>query len=403
MSGIKQIFNKEMARIFKDKKMVFSVFLLPVLIMVVILSIVNGLASNMKDDIESHVAQVYIVNEPEALNDILDASKAKFKLKSIDGAKEMKQAKKEILDGEADLIVEFPDNFQQEIENYQEGSQIPQVKTYQNPSEDYSRTAADNMDAALEAYRQFLLSQRVSDMEQLTVFQINSDNDEMYIQDEKKASGKAIGTMLPYFITILLFAGAMGIGTDMIAGEKERGTMASLLVSPIKRSLHRNFGKVFSLMTVSGISSLIYVIAMVICAPIMMGYMGGLDKLSISLSPQQGIMLGAMLVALSFLYSSIIALFSVFAKSTKEASTYVMPAYMLVLIVGLLTMFTSGEPSQTTYFIPFYNNALVLQGILSQEVTMFQYGVTLAETLAIGAILLGVIVKAFESEKVMSA
>ena len=342
------------------------------------------------------------MNEPEALNDILDASKAKFKLKSIDGAKEMKQAKKEILDGEADLIVEFPDNFQQEIENYQEGSQIPQVKTYQNPSEDYSRTAADNMDAALEAYRQFLLSQRVSDMEQLTVFQINSDNDEMYIQDEKKASGKAIGTMLPYFITILLFAGAMGIGTDMIAGEKERGTMASLLVSPIKRS-SIVLGKVFSLMTVSGISSLIYVIAMVICAPIMMGYMGGLDKLSISLSPQQGIMLGAMLVALSFLYSSIIALFSVFAKSTKEASTYVMPAYMLVLIVGLLTMFTSGEPSQTTYFIPFYNNALVLQGILSQEVTMFQYGVTLAETLAIGAILLGVIVKAFESEKVMSA
>ena len=109
MCGIKQIFNKEIDRIFKDKKMVFSVFLLPVLIMVVILSIVNGLASNMKDDIESHVAQVYIVNEPEALNDILDASKAKFKLKSIDGAKEMKQAKKEILDGEADLIVEFPD------------------------------------------------------------------------------------------------------------------------------------------------------------------------------------------------------------------------------------------------------------------------------------------------------
>ena len=402
MSGIKQIFNKEMARIFKDKKMVFSVFLLPVLIMVVILSIVNGLASNMEDDIESHVAQVYIMNKPETLNDILDASGAKFKLKDIDSAKEMKQAKKEILEGEADLIVEFPDNFRQEVEDYREGSKIPQVKTYQNPSEDYSRAAADNMDAALEAYRQFLLSQRVSDMEQLTVFQINSDNDEMYIKDEKKASGKAIGTMLPYFITILLFAGAMGIGTDMIAGEKERGTMASLLVSPIKRS-SIVLGKVFSLMTVSGISSLIYVIAMVICAPIMMGYMGGLDKLSISLSPQQGIMLGAMLVALSFLYSSIIALISVFAKSTKEASTYVMPAYMLVLIVGLFTMFTSGEPSQTTYFIPFYNNALVLQGILSQEVTMFQYGVTLAETLAVGAILLGVIVKAFESEKVMSA
>ncbi|WP_418876553.1 ABC transporter permease, partial [[Clostridium] scindens] len=142
MSGIKQIFNKEMARIFKDKKMVFSVFLLPVLIMVVILSIVNGLASNMEDDIESHVAQVYIMNKPETLNDILDASGAKFKLKDIDSAKEMKQAKKEILEGEADLIVEFPDNFRQEVEDYREGSKIPQVKTYQNPSEDYSRAAA---------------------------------------------------------------------------------------------------------------------------------------------------------------------------------------------------------------------------------------------------------------------
>ncbi len=100
--------------------------------MVVILSIVNGLASNMEDDIESHVAQVYSdMNKPETLNDILDASGAKFKLKDIDSAKEMKQAKKEILEGEADLIVEFPDNFRQEVEDYREGSKIPQVKTYQ--------------------------------------------------------------------------------------------------------------------------------------------------------------------------------------------------------------------------------------------------------------------------------
>lgn len=402
MSGIKQIFNKEMARIFKDKKMVFSVFLLPVLIMVVILSIVNGLASNMKDDIESHVAQVYIVNEPEALNDILDASKAKFKLKSIDGAKEMKQAKKEILDGEADLIVEFPDNFQQEIENYQEGSQIPQVKTYQNPSEDYSRTAADNMDAALEAYRQFLLSQRVSDMEQLTVFQINSDNDEMYIQDEKKASGKAIGTMLPYFITILLFAGAMGIGTDMIAGEKERGTLASLLVSPVKRS-SIVLGKVFALMIISGATSVVYVAAMVAFMPQMMGGLSGKELgIDLSLRPEQIAMLAILLIAIAFLYSAVIVLVSVFAKTIKEANSYMMPVYMVILLLGITTMFTTGSPKEWFYVIPIYNTSLTLQGILTQEVTMAQYGMTLGVTLLTGGILIAAIAKAFESEKVMA-
>ena len=402
MSGIKQIFNKEMARIFKDKKMVFSVFLLPVVIMIVILSLVNGLASNMQDDIASHVSKIYIANKPEAFDDILKASDIKVEMTEIDSEKQMKNAKKEILDGDADLIVEFPENFVSDIESYTEGSKIPQVKTYQNPSEDYSKAASDNMNKVLEAYRQTLLSQRVGDLSQLTMFEVNSDNDEMYIQDEQKASGKAIGMMLPYFITILLFAGAMGIGTDMIAGEKERGTMASLLVSPIKRS-SIVLGKVFSLMTVSGISSLIYVGAMVVCAPIMMKSMGGMGELNISLSVQQIVMLGVLLVLIAFLYSSIIALISVFAKSTKEANTYVMPAYMLVLIVGLFTMFDSGNSGQMSYYIPFYNSALVLKGILSQEVTMLQYGVTVIETLVLGVVLLGVIVKAFESEKVMSA
>ena len=53
MSGMRQIFKKEMDRIFKDKKMVFSVFFLPVLMMVVLLSIINGLASNMEKILKS--------------------------------------------------------------------------------------------------------------------------------------------------------------------------------------------------------------------------------------------------------------------------------------------------------------------------------------------------------------
>lgn len=402
MSGIRQIFGKELARIFRDKKMIFSVFLLPVIIMIAILSIINVLASNMENNIESHISNVYMMNEPESFQQILENSGVKCNITAIDTDAQMKDAKAEILSGDADLIVEFPENLEQAVAGYQEGDQIPQIKTYQNPSEEYSTQAADNLAQVLETYRQTLLSQRVGDMESLVVFQVNADNDEMYIQDEEKASGRAIGMMLPYFITILLFAGAMGIGTDMIAGEKERGTMASLLVSPIKRS-SIVLGKVFSLMVVSGLSSLIYVAAMVVCAPMMMDSFGGAGDLNIQLSIRQILMLAFLLVAISFLYSSIIALFSVFAKSVKEASTYVMPAYMLILVIGLVTMFNFGETDSSSYMIPLYNTALTLQGILTQETTLAQYAVTLVETLVIGGVLTGVIVKAFESEKVMSA
>ena len=75
---------------------------------------------------------------------------------------------------------------------------------------------------------------------------------------------------------------------------------------------------------------------------------------------------------------------------------------MLVLIIGLISMFSTGKPQESLWFVPFYNNAMAIQGIMSQEITLFQYGITVAETLALGVILTGVIVKAFESEKVMS-
>lgn len=405
MGGMKEIFKKEMARVFKDKKMLFSVFLLPVIIMIGIMTLVGNLASGMQDKIEQHVPVVYIQNEAESFQTFLDQGETKYKISYIENESDRKSAEGKILQGDADLMIEFPESFDEMMTSYQSGDPVPQIKTYYNPSEDYSQAAYNEIsNSVLESYRQTLLAERVGNLDQIAVFTVNSDNKDMVIQDDDKASGKALGMMLPYFITILLFAGAMGIGTDMIAGEKERGTMASLLVSPVKRS-SIVLGKVFSLMAISGISSVIYVGAMAACMPMMAKAMTGQSAsgMSLNFTGAQIGMLGVLLVALAFLYSTIIALISVFAKTTKEANSYIMPAYMLVLVIGLMTMFQTGETSAAGYYIPLYNTSLVLKGILSQEVTMMQYGVTLGMTLVLGAVLTGIIVKAFESEKVMAA
>lgn len=405
MSGVKQIFKKEMARVFKDKKMTFSVFFLPVLVMVGVMYLMNSMISSMENDIESHIPVVYVQNEQQSFREFLKAGKFDYDIQVIETEDERTEAEKKILDGEADLLIEFPEDMDTMIRTYKVGDAIPQIKTYYNPSEEYSSSAYSEISLeTLEVYRQTLLADRVGDLEQIAVFTVNSDNDEMVIQDEDRATGKALGMMLPYFITVLLFAGAMGLGTDMIAGEKERGTMASLLVAPIKRS-SIVLGKVFALMTLSGISSIIYVAAMVAFMPVMSKAMMGTagESLNINLSAAQIVMLAILLVGVAFMYAAMIALISVFAKTVKEASTYVMPAYMVVLVVGILTMFTTGKTSAAEYYIPLYNTSLTLQGILSQEVTMMQYGITVAMTFAIGIILVGIIVKAFESEKVMAA
>ncbi len=396
---MKTIYKKELARIFKDKKMIFSVFLLPVLIMVGIMALVGNLATRQVEDIENHRSIVYMINEPDSFSTFLEAADLNMEVNTIKTDGERENVMDFLRNGDADLLIEFPENFDSMIQEYQTGDEVPQIKTYYNPSEDYSSSAYELIsNQTLEAYRQTLLSQRVADMNGIQIFTVNSDNKDMIVQDDQKASGKALGMMLPYFITILLFAGAMGIGTDMIAGEKERGTMASLLVTPVKRK-SIVLGKVFALMTISGISSVIYIVVMGATFPKILGGDSGLD---IEITPEQIVMIGILLVAIAFLYSAIVILISVFARDLKEASTYITPAYMVVLVIGMMTMFTTSEAGMKDYLIPFYNTALALKGILTSEVTMAQYGVTLVMTLVLGGILTAVIAKAFESEKVMN-
>ena len=402
MNEIKTIFGKEMARIFKDKKMVFSVFLLPVIIMIGIMVLVGKLSENVMADIEQHQATVFVKNESEGFRTYIDTQEVNMTIKELVDESKQTKVEDEIREGKTQLLIEFPAQFDEMIANYKEGDQVPQVKTFFNPSEDYSWEAMEIMDALLEQYRQTLLGKRVGNLETIEVFTVNSDNEQMIIQDEKKANAQALATMLPYFITLLLFAGAMGIGIDMIAGEKERGTMASLLMTPIKRSSIA-LGKVFALMSLSGLSAAISIAAMAVCMPMMSSGMGGDSGMKISLDVTQVLQIGVLIVAIAFLYSTMIALISVFAKDVKEGSSYVMPAYMLVMVLGIMTMFRTGSPAPRAFLVPIYNTAIVLGGILTNDVTWPQYLLTLGMTVGISVVLIGFIVKAFKSEKVMSA
>lgn len=395
-----EIFKKEIVRVFKDPKMVLSVFVLPVALMIGLLYLMGNVMTNMEDDIEAHKSIIYIENQPKSFQQFLNEYDIEGDIRPM---KKLDEIKKEIRNGAADIFLAFPKEFDEQIQTYQEGNEVPVIQTYYNPSEEYSSAARNDFMVILEEYRNTLLAGRVGNLEQLLIFTVDSDSEEVILQDDKKAEGKALGTMLPYFVTLMLFAGAMSIGTDMIAGEKERGTMASLLVSPVKRSAII-FGKVFALMTISGLASVVSTIAIIVCMPLVSKSMFGesVSGVGMKLDVEQIWMLGTLLVAVAFLYATIIALVSVFAKTVKEANSYVMPVYILVLAIGIMTMYMTGEPSKASYYIPIYNSAIVLKGIFVHEVTGIQFLITLMTTLVSGLILTGIIAKAFDSEKVMA-
>ncbi|MDF2908642.1 MAG: putative rane protein [Herbinix sp.] len=404
MNGTKHIVKKELSRVFHDKKMVFSLFIMPAVMIVGMYSLMGTLLGNMMSDIEEHVPYVYIQNAPEELDEFITSSSYNANIEYLDAEGDTEPIKEGIYNGTVDLLVVFEEGFSDTITAYQTaGDPIPEVKTFYNTSEDYSGAARESfVGTVLNAYQQSLLQGRLINMEQLQVFYIDKQPETSIIVDEQKQDGRILGMMVPFLLNIMLFAGAMGLGVDAITGEKERGTLSSMLVSPIKRG-EIVFGKLISLAILSSISAGVYVVSIVVAMPILMnGATGGaLGSVSLQFSPLEIIMLLVILMVVVYLYVAIVALIAVLAKTSKEANTYVMPAYILVMLGSIMTYAGTGDAKLANFFIPIYNSAVSIQNLLMGELTLAQFGATILTIGVLAAIITSLITRAFNSEKIM--
>ena len=218
--------------------------------------------------------------------------------------------------------------------------------------EDYSVAAREKfLNMVLNTYQQQLLAERLDNIEQLQVFYIDKDPQSSIIVDEEKASAKPLSMLLPLLINIMLFSGAMGLGVDAITGEKERGTLSSMLISPIKRS-DIVMGKLLSLGILSSLSAVIYTIfTMIGIQRLYGGFEGDADTAmgalgNISFTPIEMIQLLVLLLIVVYLYVSLISLVAVYARTAKEANTYVMPLMIVVMLGSIMTMFSGGTEKE---------------------------------------------------------
>jgi len=403
---MKNIFKKEVFRVFSDKKMIFSLFILPAVLMFGIYGLMGVLVKGMVSDVEEHVSTVYVQNAPEGFEALMTQSgygaTAEVQYLAKDTASdEIADLKDSVLNGDVDLLVVFEEGFLDKAKAYTNaGDPIPAVTLYYNSTQNYSSAARGNFNSfILEPLKTSVLLERHGDLDLLTAFNTNEE----LIINEDKANGEFLATLLPYMMTFLLFSSAMSVCVDAIAGEKERGTMASMLLSPVKRS-SLVFGKLCGLSVISGLSSIIYAVSMILAMPLMGGgEMGEALPMNLSLSPVQALELLAVMVSLVFLYVAALCLASVFAKNAKEANAFVMPLYMIVLVLGIMTMFTTGgtTPATSKFAIPVYGSALSIQGIVNNEITMMQFGASVLGNVVCTIVIVVAVVKVFHNEKVM--
>lgn len=400
--GFKVILSKELKRVFGDKKMVFSLFILPIILIAGIYGMMFFLVDKQKSSINEHVSEVFVQNMPDNFSELM-SKHTECNINVIPAGESADTYKDKLLDGTYDLVVVFPENFYENFKNADATSALPDIKTFYNPSEDNSGEARTRFtETYLEEYKQLLLNERFGSLNYAMVFSVDADNPDMIVQDDGKATGKILGTIIPYLITILIFGGAMGLGVDTIAGEKERGTIANLLISPIKR-VDIIMGKIAALAIVSVLSAGVYVISFIGSAVVLskksgMGEM--FNRLSLNFTSLQIVQFVVLLLGLVLLYVGIIGFVSLMAKNIKEAQSFIMPVYIIVMFAGMITMY-SGDVTSGSYMIPVYNTSAAFKGIFERTITMNQYLTSTIITYAFAGVMVCLMAKAMNSEKIM--
>ncbi|PKM52592.1 MAG: hypothetical protein CVV02_00205 [Firmicutes bacterium HGW-Firmicutes-7] len=398
------IISKELKRVFSDRRLVISTFVIPAISIYVLYSLMGNMMGNVLGDIERHTSIVYVSNAPQSFSNYFDTVKDTYNMEVDFGDYDKNEFTERIRSGEVDLLVEFEDQFDAKVASYSDSNQSPEIMTFSNPSEDYSNEAKNNfVFDILEGYEKEILTDRFGNINYVKAFDVDATNQESAILDEKKAAASGLGMIVPMILAIILFAGAMGIGMDTIAGEKERGTMATLLLTPIPRETIA-LGKVIGLGIVAIISAACSFGAIIASLPNMLSSFGGegVGPIGLSFSILQYVQLFVIMITLVGIYVGLICLISVRARSVKEAGTYMAPIYMIIMIAAFSTMFSkSGGVALYKFAIPVYGSVTAIKEMFSFELSLMEFGVTSGVSIIVTAIIIKLITKTFNDEKVM--
>ena len=232
----------------------------------------------------------------------------------------------------------------------------------------------------------------------------------------EKVGGELIGGIVPYLIIILCFTGAMYPAMDLTAGEKERGTMETLLCSPVPR-VDIVLGKFLMVLT-GALSAIVFMLLSMgttafIGGSIMTGS-GTTMKLGQGAAAAKGAvdvmptvdpagLLGVlgMVLPVAVLFAAAAFTISLFAKSYKEAQSYLAPMMIVVIMPAVVGMLPGIELNAKLALVPILNLSLVCKEMLS-GIWHWQYiGIIFGSSSLYAAIALTLAVKMFNREDVM--
>lgn len=385
-SNIGAIIRKEFNRFFTDRRLVMTAIILPGLMIYLLYSFMGSAMSDMYSVEDDFAPTVYAVNAPASIAAL--AQEAGMTLTDV-SPQEAEGVRTQIVDKQAELLAVFPADFDAQVAAYAPGAgEAPNIELYYNSTDADSAEAYAMFTAMLDGYESSLVNK----------FDVNRGVS-ADLASERDTAGQIFSSMLPLLMMVFLFSGCMAVAPESIAGEKERGSIATLLVTPLGRG-ELAMGKVISLGCISLLSGASSFLGTMLSLPKLMGA-GDVALEAASYGVGDYAALFAVIASTVLLLTGMIAVLSAFAKTVKEASMLVMPLMIVSMLVGVTSMFGDVHAQLGWYCIPLYNSVQCMSGVLAFSASAAAVGVTVAVNLALAACMTLILRRLFNSESVM--
>jgi sodium transport system permease protein len=357
------IFKKELRDMLRDRRTLFFMIVMPFLVIFLIFNLSMHLGRDMEKRAQEKELQVAVFSAAPLL-DFINLLHGSEKVK-IDTTVNKKEIEQTVQNGRLDFAISFAEDFSETVDR--EGTN--EVQVYYKASSSENEMALERIRKVMDKYKQQLLERRLQKKNMTVAFVEPIKIVEKDVSSIREKMGQRLGGMLPYFLVIFCFLGAMYPAIDLAAGEKERGTMETLLVSPATR-LQIVVGK-FLVVTVSGIftalSSILWLyLVFRQSRMIPTEVLGVILKL---IEWKSLLLLFSMIIPLCAFFAAILLSVSVFAKSYKEAQSIITPLNIMIIIPVLIGIFPGIKLNATTALIPILNISLATKEIIAGTIS----------------------------------
>jgi sodium transport system permease protein len=392
------VYRKEMKDSLRDRRALISMIVVPILLMPLLTIGIGALSAEILGRAMEEVPKVMIIGGVDSPG-VTAELRALPDIQIVPTASDYAQ---QIEDKRIRAAVEIPPGFDAAL-----AAGTPSAVTvYDYQGNLKSGLAVDRLQKFFRDLRDRTVRQRL-DAQHLPdslvhPFDINEQN----VASPEKTTGELVGGIVPYIVILLCLTGAIYPAIDLTAGEKERGTMETILSSPVSHT-GLVFGKFLTVLTASLATASLAVLSMGISLGIGKSALMGLTAagraggFTLAINPKSIAAIFVMVLPLAVLFSAALLAIALYAKSYKEAQSYLQPMTIIVVLPTMVAVLPGVELTARLALVPILSTSLVSKEILMGTYHWHYIALIFASSCAYAAIALSIAVKLFGREDVL--